>query len=438
MERTVIESLKTWKDSPDRKPLILQGARQVGKTWLMKEFGRQCYKNTAYFQFDNNPGLAEIFNIDYKIYRIIEALEIKSGHKIKPGDTLIIFDEIQECPKALTSLKYFCENAPEYHIVAAGSLLGLSQHGGTGFPVGKTDFLKIYPLDFIEFIKATDRPQLAEAICKKDFELLRPFEDELERLLKTYLYVGGMPEVVRDFAKNRDYKKTRKIQKAILYAYENDFSKHIPANTAEKTRMLWQSIPLQLARENKKFLYSAIRTGARAKEYEIALNWLSDAGLVYKISRTKKPSMPLMAYQDFEAFKLFVLDVGLLAAMTSLDAKAILEKNRIFEEFKGALSEQYVCQQFKSSCPDMPLYYWTDSTSRSEIDFIAQISNMIVPVEVKASINLKAKSLHNFIRNNNTLKAVRTSLAQFKINDGGILYDIPLWAIDGMEEIVFQ
>ena len=435
MQRAAIEKLKEWKATKDHKPLIIEGARQVGKTWLMKEFGRQCYEQVVYLHFDNNPKLADIFENDYKIPRLIEAFEILSGVKINPDNTLIIFDEIQECPKALTSLKYFNEDAPEYDIVAAGSLLGLIHHDGTGFPVGKVSFLNIYPMDFFEFTKALGEERFINLIEKKDFQMIKIFNGEFEKLVKMYCYIGGMPEVVQDFVNNRDYKRVREIQKTILASYENDFSKHVPANTVEKIKMLWKTIPSQLAKENKKFIYSVIKTGARAKEYELALLWLKDAGLVYQVNRIKKPDIPIIVYQDFEAFKLFVVDVGLLSALTNLDVKTILEKTQIFEEFKGAIAEQYVYQQLRSLNYDMPIYYWSNDTSRSEIDFVVKLDGYVIPIEVKAEKNLKAKSLKNFIQKYKSEKSVRTSLADYKLNDNN-LYDIPLYAIGNIESII--
>lgn len=435
MQRTAIKKLKEWKDKKKHKPLIIEGARQVGKTWLMKEFGKQYYEQVVYLHFDNNLELAAVFENDYKIPRLIEAFEILSGIKINPDNTLIIFDEVQECPRALTSLKYFNENAPEYDIIAAGSLLGLVHHEGTGFPVGKVSFLNLYPMDFFEFAKALGEEWFIELIEKKDFQMISVFKNDFKKLVKMYCYIGGMPEVVQDFIENYDYKRVREIQKTILTSYENDFSKQVPSNTVEKIRMLWRTIPSQLAKENKKFIYSAIKTGARAKEYELALLWLKDAGLVYQVNRIKKTDLPLIAYEDLEAFKLFVVDVGLLSALTNLDVKTILEKTQIFEEFKGAIAEQYVYQQLKSTNDDMPIYYWSNDSSRSEIDFVVQLGEYVVPVEVKAEKNLKAKSLKNFIQEYKSKKSVRTSLADYKLNDNN-LYDIPLYAIGNIEAIV--
>ncbi len=437
MQRSVLSSLLKWKNQKNHKPLIIEGARQVGKTWLMKEFGRQYYKQTVYLHFDNNPELKAVFESDYKIPRIIEAIEILSGKKISSENTLIIFDEIQECPKALTSLKYFNEEAPEYDILSAGSLLGLIHHEGTGFPVGKVSFLKLYPLNFFEFATAIGKESLINLIKKQDFQLIKTLKNEFEKLVKMYCYIGGMPEVVRNFVENQDYKKVREIQKSILNSYENDFSKHIPANTVKKIRMLWQSIPSQLTKENKKFIYSAIKTGARAKDYEIAINWLKDAGLIYQVNRIKKPDLPLLAYQDLNAFKLFILDVGLLSALTDLDVKTILQRTAVFEEFKGAIAEQYVLQQLVCSNSEFPVYYWSNDSSRSEVDFVVQIDGLVVPLEVKAEKNLKAKSIHNFIKDYKSVKAVRTSLADYKINENN-LYDIPLYAIGNIEQIISE
>ena len=434
MQRTAILKLKEWKESKNHKPIIIEGARQVGKTWLMKEFGKQYYEQVVYLHFDNNQKLTALFENDYEIPRLIESFEILSGIKINPDNTLIIFDEIQECPRALTSLKYFYENAPEYDIIAAGSLLGLMHHEGTGFPVGKVSFLNLYPMNFFEFARALGEEKLIELIEKKDFQMITVFKNDFEKLVKMYCYIGGMPEVVQNFVDNRNYKKVREIQKNILASYENDFSKHVSSNTVEKIRMLWRAIPSQLAKENKKFIYNVIKTGARAKEYELALLWLKDAGLVYQVNRIKKPDLPLIAYQDLDAFKLFIVDVGLLSALTNLDVKTILEKTQIFEEFKGAIAEQYVYQQLKS-VDDIPIFYWSNDSRRSEIDFVIQHGEYVVPVEVRAEKNLKAKSLNNFIQEYKSKKSVRTSLADYKLNDNN-LYDIPLYAISNIEEII--
>ncbi len=427
MKRKVFSKLVEWKDSNDRVPLIVRGARQVGKTWLMQEFGKQCYKKTAYVNFDNNEKLCKIFDEDFDIERIILALQIETRTKINASDTLIIFDEIQECPKALTALKYFCEHHTHYSIVSAGSLLGVASHEGTGFPVGKVDFLDLYPLDFIEFAEALGEEQLAELIKKNDYQMMAVFKSKFETLLKQYCYIGGMPAVVMDFIKNKDFTKVRSKQKNILNTYEQDFSKHIPPNTAAKTRLLWKSIPAQLSKENKKFIYGAVKEGARAKDLENALSWLSDSGLIYKVNRISKPDLPLIAYEDFNAFKLFVLDVGLLGAMTNLKATTMIDGNKIFEEFKGAIAEQYVFQQLKSK-DDIPIFYWTNNSSTAEIDFVIQLEDLVIPIEVKATTNLQAKSLKTYMQKYKPNLAIRTSLADYKKSDN--LEDLPLYAIE--------
>lgn len=431
MKRKLLENLIEWKNRKAHKPLILEGARQVGKTWLMREFGKTQYKKVAYINFDRNLKMRETFETDLDTKRLITAIGLDAEFKITPEDTLIIFDEIQECPRAITSLKYFNEDAPEYDIIAAGSLLGVAHHTGTGFPVGKVEFLRLYPLSFMEFLEAMDKEQYVELIEKQDFEMIKIFSNKFEDLLKQYCYIGGMPEVVQNFINNGDFNQVRTIQKRILAAYERDFSKHIPANTVEKARMLWNSIPTQLAKENKKFIYNAIKKGARAKEFETALTWLRNNGLVYQVHKITKPGLPISAYADLDAFKLFVLDVGLLGALSGLEAKTILGKYEIFQEFKGAIAEQYVLQQFKT-IDDMPIYYWTNETSRSEVDFIIQRESKVIPVEVKAATNLKARSLKIYMEQFKPKLAIRTSLADYKKTEN--LVDIPLYAIEIIKE----
>lgn len=433
MKRKAINELIDWKNKKGHKPIIIQGARQVGKTWLMQEFGKTQYKQIAYINFDNNDRMLNLFSGDLNVQRLLTGFELEVGFKIKPKDTLIIFDEIQECPKAITSLKYFNENAPEYDIVAAGSLLGVAHHEGTGFPVGKVEFMDLYPLSFDEFLCALGEEQLLELTQKQDFQMIKIFKDKFENLIKQYCYIGGMPAVVQDFVTNRDFNTVRTIQKEIITAYEKDFSKHIPANTVEKIRMLWKSIPAQLTKENKKFIYNSVRKGARAKDFETALSWLSNCGLVYKVNRIKKPGLPITAYEDFDAFKLFILDIGLLGALTNLETKTLLEGNKIFVEFKGAIAEQYVLQQFKT-IKDLPIFYWANETSRSEIDFVIQLDSKVIPVEVKSAANLKAKSLKSYIDKFKPEISIRTSTADYKINEG--LYDIPLYLIEQIKEIV--
>ncbi len=406
---------------------MIEGARQVGKTWLMQEFGRTQYKKVAYINFDRSEQMKESFALDLDTTRLITAIGLNVGFKITPEDTLIIFDEIQECPRALTSLKYFNEELPQYDIVVAGSLLGMAHHSGTGFPVGKVEFLKLYPMSFSEFLIAMGKEDLEQLVENKDFQMIKLFKTKFEILLKEYCYVGGMPEVVQSFIQNNDFKEVRTIQKRILSSYERDFSKHIPSNTVEKARMLWNNIPSQLAKENKKFIYNAVKKGSRAKEFETALTWLKNNGLVYQIHRIKKTAFPLSAYTDLDAFKLFIVDIGLLGAMVGLEASTILDKYSIFEEFKGALAEQYVLQQLKT-IEDLPIFYWTNETNRSEVDFVIQHNSKIIPIEVKSSINLKARSLKIYMDKYKPEIALRTSLSDFKNTED--LFDIPLYAIE--------
>ena len=348
MYRFAIENLYKWKESKYRKPLIIEGARQVGKTWLMKEFGKNAYKDTVYINFDANSRMAELFSVDMNPQRIILGIELYAGRKIDPENTLLIFDEVQEVPKALSSLKYFYEDAPQYHIICAGSLLGIALHSGTSFPVGKVNFLKLYPLSFKEFLMATRNERFAELLSQHDYEMITAFKQTYIDALKHYYFVGGMPEAVLHFSENQDFNEVREIQRRILDAYEQDFSKHAPNEIVPKIRMLWNSIPSQLAKENKKFIYGLVREGGRAKDYETAIMWLSDCGLVHKVSRVNTPNLPLKAYEDLKAFKLFIVDVGLLGCMTGLHQRTLLDGNDLFVEFKGALTEQYVLQQLKT------------------------------------------------------------------------------------------
>lgn len=433
MQRKALKQLIDWKTRKHRKPLVIKGARQVGKTWLMKEFGRIAYKNFAYINFDSNERMTRLFSGDMDVKRLVEGLEIESGVKLTPSDTLIIFDEIQECPKALTSLKYFYENAPEYNIVSAGSMLGVALHSGTSFPVGKVEFMELSPLSFLEFLEALGEDELLKRVEMLDFELIRTFKDKYINILRQYYYVGGMPEVVASFVVYKDFKQARDIQKDILTSYEQDFSKHIPHTTVTRLRMLWNSIPSQLSKENKKFIYGLIKKGARAKEYEEAITWLCDCGLVYKVNKVSKAGLPLKSYEDIGAFKLFVSDVGLLSALGELDVKTLLEGDKVFEEFKGSLTEQYVLQQLKT-LTDLPVYYWANDSGSAELDFITQINSSVIPIEVKATTNLQAKSLKIYSDKYKPQTAIRTSTADYKANNG--LYDIPLYLIEKIREIV--
>lgn len=426
MERTAMEALVKWNGKKNRKPLILKGARQVGKTWLMKEFGKRYFKYTAYVNFDNNERMRDVFESDYNIDRILMAVNIETGVKIVPGETLIIFDEIQEAPKAIASLKYFCEDAPEYAVIAAGSLLGVAIHKGVSFPVGKVDTIQLNPLSFREFLAAVGEEGLARLIEQKEYDLMSAFREKYIDWLKKYYYIGGMPEVVSSFAEEKDFGEVRYLQKQIIEMYENDFSKHTTEQELPRIRMVWNSVPMQLAKENKKFLFGKIKEGARAKDFEIAIGWLQDCGLITKVYRVNKPAMPLKAYIEFSAFKLYLLDVGLLSAMSDLDARTILEGNRIFTEFKGALTEQYVLQQLIADTEYVP-YYFTETKSKGEIDFMIQKGMDIIPVEVKAEENLRAKSLKFFCEKYEPREAIRTSMSDYKQQDW--LTNIPLWAI---------
>ena len=430
MERYAIKQLIDWKNKKNHKPLIIQGARQVGKTWLMQEFGKKYYEQVAYINFDVDMKSREIFNIDYDTERLIMDIGLVTKTRINPENTLIILDEIQECPRALTSLKYFQENAPQYDIIVAGSLLGVACHEGTGFPVGKVSFMNLYPLSFEEFLLAMGEERFVELLNKKDFKTIKLFNNKYEKLLKQYCYVGGMPEVVNDFIENKDFESVRDLQKEILTAYEEDFTKHIPSNTVAKIRLLWKSIPAQLSKENKKFIYGAAKEGARARDFEAALSWLINSGLIYRVNKITKPDLPITAYEDFNSFKLFVLDVGLLGAMTNLQAETIIDGNRIFEEFKGAIAEQYVLQQFKT-IKDLPVFYWSNETSRAEIDFVIQIKSDVVPVEVKAERNLQAKSLKVYMEKFKPNYVIRTSMADYKKTDN--LIDLPLYGIENID-----
>lgn len=426
MYRTAMDALLRWKEKINRKPLIIMGARQVGKTWLMKEFGKTHYEKTAYISFYNNKRMDDVFQTDFDIKRILMNLNIESGVTITPGDTLIILDEIQDSPKVLESLKYFCEEAPQYHVVAAGSLLGVTIHEGVSYPVGKVDLLDLYPLNFREFLYAMDEQSLADALATKDYALIDNFSEKYLFWLKNYYYVGGMPAVVDEFRQNRDYAEVRQIQNDIVRQYEGDFGKHVDARTLPRIRLVWDSVPLQLAKENKKFFFGQIKKGARSSEYEIAIQWLVDCGLIYKVNRVNEPNMPLKAYKSMNAYKLFVLDVGLLGAMSELEAESILEGNDIFIEFKGALTEQYVLQQLISDTRYNPYYFGTEKAT-FEQDFLIQKGKDIVPIEVKAGENIRSQSLKAYCDKYKPNKAVRFSTLKYM--DQGWMENIPLYAV---------
>ena len=425
MDRTIMKDLISWKNKKNRKPLILQGARQVGKTWIMKEFGKKNYKYVAYVNMDNNNHMKESFEKDFDVERILEDIGIETHTKIVEEDTLIILDEIQEVPIALSCLKYFCENAPKYHIIAVGSLLGVAMHKGISYPVGKVNLLTMYPLSFKEFLEAIGEKSLALYIenIKSDKNLT--FKEKYISYLKKYYYIGGMPEAVMTYIEEKDYDEVRNVQKTILRLYENDFSKHIQNKSElERTRMVWNSISMQLAKENKKFFFGQIKKGARSSEFEVSIQWLLDCGLIYKVYCVDKPGMPLKAYTNFSSYKLFMLDVGLLGAMSDLDVESILEGNRIFMEFKGALAEQYVLQQIICTTKFTP-YYYSNVKSRNEIDFLLQIKSDVIPIEVKAEDNIKSKSLKAFVDKFKPAYAIRISMNDYCKQDW--IVNIPLW-----------
>jgi len=428
MYRTKINELKKWKLSKKRKPLIFLGARQVGKTWLIQEFGKTEYKQMAYINFERPNAPKNLFEVDFDIDRIVTVLNAYCNLKITPEDTLIVFDEIQTVPKGVTALKYLYEDAPQYQIIAAGSLLGVSLHPKESFPVGKVDFMKLYPMSFYEFLLAMDEKGIAELLEKNDLDNLTFFNNKLINYLRYYLYVGGMPEAVADFVENRDWQNVRNIQNQILTSYRNDFSKHAPKEILPRINMVWDAIPSQLSKANKKFIYGVIKEGARAKDFELAIQWLTDIGLLHKVYDVSKPALPLVAYQQLSAFKLFHNDVGLLSAMSQLNAKTIADGDAVFTEYKGALTEQYVFQQLTQN-EKLSIYYHTFENSKYELDFLIQTENSeIIPIEVKASENLTANSFKLFCQKHNPQKAIKTSLANYK--EENWMTNLPLYAIN--------
>lgn len=425
MKRKAIEELYRWKASSDRKPLIVQGARQVGKTWLMKEFAKEAYKKCAYVNFEDNDMLRQLFEHDFDIQRIINSIQWTTGVTIDT-DTLIVLDEIQEALRGITALKYFQEKAPEYHVMAAGSLLGIAMHHNDSFPVGKVDFMYLYPLSFFEFLEAVGEKRMVDLLMSKDWQTITMFRAKFEEHLRQYYFVGGMPAVVAAFAEDGNLERVRTLQNGILDSYERDFSKHAPAIEVPRIRMVWQSIPAQLSKENRKFIYGVVKEGARAKDFELAIEWLKDAGLIYKVNRCKKGQMPLAAYEDFAAFKIFMSDIGLMGAMSKLPPQSLINGNALFTDFKGALTEQYVMQQLKTSSK-LSVYYWSADSSRGEIDFLVQRDSDIIPIEVKAEENLQAKSLRSFIDKNPELHGVRLSMSPYREQDWMTNY--PLYSI---------
>ncbi len=426
MERDLMARLANWKGSPRRKPLILNGARQVGKTWLLREFGRTSFANVAYVSLDRDATARALFDPDFDTARIIGGLSLLLDVEIRPQETLVILDEIQTCPRAITALKYFCEDSPQYAVAAAGSLLDISANAGSDFPVGKVNMLDLHPLTLSEFLRATGSARYADAPAAGDLALLTPLAPQLEGMLKQYYFVGGMPEAVEVFARTGDLVAVREVQQEILAGYTRDFAKHIPPRLLTRTMLAWDSIPSHLSRENKKFVFGQVRKGARAADFEESLAWLEGAGLIRKVRRVNKPGIPLSAYTDGKAYKVFLVDVGLLGAMSGLDPRSVLEGNRIFAEFKGALTEQYVCQELVAGCGLEP-YYWSAENSTGEVDFLVQREGRVYPVEVKAEENLRSKSLRAFCDRYQGMEARRFSLSGPR--DQGWMRNVPLWAI---------
>ena len=412
MKRFLYKQLQKWKNSPDRKPLILEGARQVGKTWLLDEFGKGEYKHYIKINCDNNPDVAGLF-ADYDIKRILRVVSAVGKKPALPGETLIFFDEIQELPKALGALKYFSEDAPQIHVAAAGSLLGIKYHQGESFPVGKVDALRLFPLSFNEFLLAIGESQKEEILSSLLWNDIKSLRLSFIELLRQYYFTGGMPACVKEYAKSGDVLKVRAIQKSILHDYDDDIAKHAPKSDVAKIRIVWNSIPSQLAKENKKFVYGAIRKGARASEFENAIQWLCDAGIVQKVPRISKIAMPVKFYEDFSAFKLFMNDCGLFGALSDTPIKDILLGSKVFEEYKGAFTEQYVEQQIVSG-GNSSLYYYTNENSTSEIDFVMQFKDSLLPIEVKAEENLHARSLKAVLDKDQSLRGLRISMSDYR------------------------
>lgn len=426
MERTTIQQLKEWKSKSDRKPLLIHGARQVGKTWLLREFAKREYRKEAYIVCRKNELARQLFSQDFNIDRILRGLRALSGVDITPHDTLIILDEVQDIPEALESLKYFKEEAPEYHIAVAGSLLGISLHQDVSYPVGKVNVINLYPMNFEEFLLAKGENEACKLLQSRDYDTLNLLHEKYTDLLRQYYYVGGMPEAVKKYVETGALQEVRDIQEGILQGYGLDFSKHAPKEQVPRIRMVWSSIPSQLFKENKKFIYGALRKGARAHDFEMAIQWLIDAGLIYKVPRCTKPELPLSIYEDLSAFKLYMLDIGLMGALVKTDPANILIKNDIFKEYKGGMTEQYVLQQMKSK-DIAPVYYHKTDDSRLEIDFLIQRKGEMIPIEVKAEGNVRSNALSQFLSQRPDLQAERYSMLPYKRQ--GNLTNIPLYAV---------
>jgi uncharacterized protein len=434
MKRLVYDKVVAWKNKSDnkRKPLLLEGARQVGKSWLLEELGRNEFDSVALINFEEDKQLATLFEADFDTERILRSIEIASGVKLIPGKTLIIFDEIQSVSRGLLSLKYLYNNAPQYHIAAAGSLLGISLHKEDSFPVGKVEFIDVYPLSFEEFMMALGKDAMADSLHNMDWGLIKAFREQYIDLLKQYYFVGGMPEVVASYVKEKDFTEVRSIQNNLLRSYDADFSKHPPMEIIPRIKMVWNSIPSQLAKENKKFIFNAVKPGGRAKDFELAIEWLKQAGLLYKITRINNGTLPLDGFEDPDAYKLFTLDVGLLGAQSGLDAKTLIDGNAIFAQYKGALTEQYVLQQLLCN-ENIKIHYWTPTTGVAEVDFVIQLNDKVIPIEVKAEENLKAKSLKSFNDKYKPELSIRTSMSDFRAEEN--LTNLPLYAISELTKL---
>ena len=426
MRRQALKNLLEWKGSANRKPLILNGARQVGKTWLLREFAKTAYKKEAYIVCRKNDLAKQVFARDFDIGRILRDLSALSKVDITPGDTLIVLDEVQDIPEAIEALKYFYEQAPEYHIAVAGSLLGISLHQGVSFPVGKVDELNVFPMNFMEFLNAIGEQQSLTLLESRDFDGIAPLHEKFVDLLRQYYFVGGMPEAVKLYVESKALQGVREIQKSILRGYEQDFSKHAPKDQVAKIKLVWKSIPSQLFKENKKFIYGVLRKGARATQYEEAIEWLVGSGLLYKVSRVSRPALPLSIYEELNIFKLYTLDVGLLGAMANTDSSQILIKSDLIADFNGGLAEQFILQQMKSKQID-PIYYHSTDDSRLELDFLIQSDGCLLPIEVKSGESVRSNSLSVLLQKTPGLKAIRYSLRPYK--EQNFLTNIPLYAV---------
>ena len=427
MNRLIYKELIAWKNRKDHKPLIILGARQVGKTWIMRHFGKQEYQNVAYINCDDEPRAKELFIPDYDMKRILLSIQVITGEQVVPGKTLVILDEIQEVERGLHSLKYFYEKIPECHVMVAGSLLGITLRRGESFPVGKVDILNMYPLNFSEFLEATGNHELNDIICSREWKVIDMMKDKLEHLLRQYHYVGGMPDAVSKYVEHGDLKEVRREQQAIMEAYRRDISKHTTEREAIRIGQVLDSLPSQLVKENKKFIYGAVRKGARAADFELAIQWLVDAGIVHRIPKISEARMPLKFYASPDAFKMFLLDCGLLGCMAETTATDMLIDNKVFTEFKGAFAEQFVAQELVSM--GIKPYYWSNDRTPAEIDFVIQHNSKVVPIEVKASTNVRSKSLAQFVKDNNGLKGLRLSLCPY-INQEW-MENVPLYAFYG-------